>query len=159
QTRQARLMVDDLQYTPSLHHSDLQTPRLRFHLRRRGDADGLPMLLLHGSFASGRWWEPFLSILPTAILAVVPDLRGCGESDKPDSGYDIADQAADVWALVQALQWDEFDLVGHASGGAIAVEYALQHPDTVRTLALVDSAPVEGVFSPLETLRLLEQMR
>ncbi|HXF61242.1 MAG TPA: alpha/beta hydrolase [Caldilineaceae bacterium] len=144
---------------PVLQHSDLQTPRLRFHLRRRGDADGLPMLLLHGSFASGRWWEPFLSILPTAILAVAPDLRGCGASDKPDGGYAIEEQAEDVWALVQALQWDEFDLVGHASGGAIAVEYALRHPTTVRTLALVDSAPVEGVFSPLETLRLLEQMR
>ncbi len=137
----------------------IQTPRLRFHVRTQGEPDGLPMLLLHGSFASSRWWEPFLRILPSAIRAIAPDLRGCGASDKPDQSYDIPEQAADVHGLVEALALEEFDLVGHSSGGAIAVEYALTHPERVRTLILVDTAPVEGVFTPLETYRLLERMR
>ena len=137
----------------------IETPRLRFHVRTQGEPDGLPMLLLHGSFASSRWWQPFLQVLPPAIRAIAPDLRGCGLSDKPEQGYDIPEQAADVHALVEALGLEEFDLVGHSSGGAIAVEYALTHPERLRSLILVDTAPVEGVFTPLETYRLLERMR
>ncbi|RME60997.1 MAG: alpha/beta hydrolase, partial [Caldilineae bacterium] len=139
---------------PTIH-----TPRMTFHYRVHGDADGLPMVLLHGSFASSRWWEPFFHILPDAIYAVAPDLRGCGDSSKTATGYDIPDQAEDLAAFVDALDLDQFDLVGHASGGAIAMEYALQHGHRLHSLILVDTAPAEGVFTPLEGLRLLEQMR
>lgn len=137
----------------------IDTPRMRFHYRTQGDPDGLPMLLLHGSFATGRWWEPFLSILPKEILAVVPDLRGCGESDHTETGYAIDEQAEDVAALVAALGWDNFDLVGHSSSGAVAVEYALTHAHTLHSLILVDSAPVEGVRTPLEAYPVLESLR
>ncbi len=137
----------------------IETPRMTFHCRIHGDEDGLPMLLLHGSFASSRWWEPFLNILPNEILAVVPDLRGCGQSDKSETGYAIEEQAEDVWALVQALEWDEFDLAGHSSGGAIAMEFALQHMERLHSLILVDSAPAEGVFTPVDAYVLLERMK
>ena len=63
----------------------VETERLRFHYRTQGHADGPPMLLLHGSHASSRWWLPFLELLPNDILAIAPDLRGCGQSDKPDA--------------------------------------------------------------------------
>jgi len=137
----------------------LNTPRMTVHYRTHGDADGLPMLLLHGSFASSRWWQPFFEILPHEIYAIAPDLRGCGGSDRSDSGYEIHEQADDVAACVDALGLDDFDLVGHSSGGAIAVEYALNTPNRLRSLILVDSAPIEGVFTPLEGYQLLEQMR
>lgn len=137
----------------------LETPRMRFHIRRHGDPDGLPMLLLHGSFASSRWWLPLFDILPDAICAVAPDLRGCGQSGGGEGGYEIPEQTADVAGLVDALGWEEFDLVGHGSGGAIALEYALDHRAHVRSLILVDSVPVEGAFTPLEGLQLLAQMR
>jgi len=117
------------------------------------------MLLLHGSFASSRWWEPFFAILPDEIYAIAPDLRGCGGSDRSDDGYEIHEQAADVAAFAEALGLDDFDLVGHSSGGAIAVEFALTYPGRARSLILVDSAPIEGVFTPLEGYQLLEQMR
>jgi branched-chain amino acid transport system permease protein len=137
----------------------LTTPRLGHLCRVHGDADGLPMLLVHGNFASSRWWEPFLAILPDALHAVAPDLRGCGGAGKPDSGYTIADLAEDLRAILDVLGWDEFDLVGHGSGGAVSVELALRDPHRVRTLTLVDSAPLEGVYSPVEILRLLDLMR
>lgn len=137
----------------------ISTPRLNFHYRTHGDPDGLPILLLHGSFASSRWWLPFFDILPPEIYAIAPDLRGCGSSAHSDDGYEIAEQAADVAAFVDALGLDDFDLLGHSSGGAIAVEYALNHPGAARSLILVDSAPAEGVFTPLESYQLLEQMR
>lgn len=137
----------------------LTTPRMDFHYRTHGDADGLPMLLLHGSFASSRWWQPFFAILPDEIYAIAPDLRGCGGSSQSEDGYAIHEQAADVAAFVDSLGLDDFDLVGHSSGGAIAIEYALTHPGRARSLILVDSAPIEGVFTPLEGYQLLEQMR
>jgi pimeloyl-ACP methyl ester carboxylesterase len=137
----------------------LQTDRMIFHYRSHGDPDGLPMVLLHGNFASSRWWEPFFAILPDDIYAIAPDLRGCGGSAKSADGYEIHEQAADVAALVDALGLEEFDLVGHSSGGAIAIEYALNHGERLHSLILVDTAPVEGVFTPLEGLRLMEQMR
>lgn len=137
----------------------VETPRLRFHLRAHGQPDGLPMLLVHGSYATSRWWELLMALLPDEIYALAPDLRGCGGSDKPAAGYGIAEQAADLWALVEALGWQHFDLVGHSSGGAIAMELAFNHPGALNSLILVDSAPVEGIFTPLDTLVLLEQMR
>src|SRR5215212_8628539 len=72
------------------------TPRLTFHLRQRGPADGIPMLLIHGSFATSRWWEPLMRVLPDEILAIAPDLRGCGGSDRSAYGYTIAEQAEDI---------------------------------------------------------------
>ncbi|MFN8492927.1 MAG: alpha/beta hydrolase [Caldilineaceae bacterium] len=137
----------------------LATPRLQFHYRTHGQPDGLPLLLLHGSYASSRWWEPLFAVLPDEIYAVAPDLRGCGASDKPATGYTIEEQAADVAAFVETLGWQHFDLAAHAAGGAIGIEFALQHFAQLHSLTLVDSAPVEGVFTPLDTLMLLEQMK
>jgi len=142
----------------------IETQRLRFHYREQGQPDGLPMLLVHGSFGSSRWWEPFLAVLPEEIHAIAVDLRGCGMSEKPAAGYSIEEQADDLWAFVEAIAgtaegWDEFDLVGHASGGAIAVEFTLNHPNIVSTLSLVDPAPIEGVYTPLEAILVLEQLK
>lgn len=137
----------------------IATTRLRFHYREQGQADGLPLLLVHGSFGSSRWWEPFLAILPEEIHAVALDLRGCGQSEKTATGYTIEEQAADLWAFVAALGWTDFDLVAHASGGAIAVEFTLDHAHVVNTLTLVDPAPIEGIFTPLEAILVLEQLK
>ncbi len=137
----------------------VETPRLRFFCRSAGADDGIPLLLLHGSFGSSRWWAPFCAALPAEIYAVAPDLRGCGRSDKPDAGYAIEEQAADVAALLDALGWESCHLMAHSSSGAIAIEFALSQPHRLDTLALVDTVPVEGVFTPLDGYRLLEQMR
>ncbi|HAJ35668.1 MAG TPA: hypothetical protein DCL15_08235 [Chloroflexi bacterium] len=135
------------------------TPRLRFHCRSFGADDGIPLLLLHGSYASSRWWTHFCAALPEEIYAVAPDLRGCGLSDKPDAGYTIAEQADDVAALLDALGWESCHVVAHSSSGAIAIEFALEQPHRLDTLALIDTVPVEGVFTPLDGYLALEQMR
>lgn len=137
----------------------ITTPRLTFHYRIHGQADGLPMLLVHGSFASSRWWEPLMALLPEEIYAVAPDLRGCGASDKPETGYTIEEMAEDLWAFVQGLELRGFDLAAHASGAAVALEFTLNHLDRVNSLTLIDPAPVEGIFTPIETIMVLERMR
>ena len=137
----------------------IRTERLTFGIRTSGSADGVPLLLLHGSHATSRWWEPFFSILPDSIRAIAPDLRGCGQSTQSEGGYGIEEQAEDIAELVQALSLSDFDLVGHGSGGAIAIEYALRHGQQLHSLILVDSVPIEGALTPLQGLQLLSQMR
>ena len=137
----------------------LTTPRMTFFCRTWGESDGIPVMLLHGSYGTSRWWEGFATSLPEEIFSFAPDLRGCGESSKTDSGYSIAEQAEDVASLVRALGWDDFNLVAHSSSGAIAVEYALNNPGKLSTLMLVDTVPVEGVFTPIDGYMVLEQMR
>jgi branched-chain amino acid transport system permease protein len=139
----------------------IDTPRMTFHYRSHGDPEGLPMLLLHGSFASSRWWVPFMDLLPNEILAIAPDLRGCGQSERTgdESAYAITEQAADLHAFVEAMDLRGFDLVAHSSAAAIAVEYTLTHPDGPATLTLVDPVPVEGIFTPVDGVMALEQMK
>lgn len=146
-------------FASNIQHEFAQTERMRFHYRTHGDADGMPMLLVHGSFGSSRWWEPLMAVLPDEIRAIAVDLRGTGQSDKTKSGYTIPEQAADLLAFIQATGLTEIDLVAHSSGGAIAIDLALEHPGLISTLTLVDSVPVEGVFTPVDTLMLLEQMK
>lgn len=143
----------------TLREKTVETARIRLHYREQGQPDGLPLLLVHGSFGSGRWWEPFLAILPEEIHAVALDLRGCGQSEKPGTGYTIEEQAEDLWAFVSAIGFDDFDLVGHASGAAVAIEFTLNHSSAVNTLSLIDPAPIEGVFTPLEAIMVLAQLR
>jgi len=137
----------------------IETARLTMHCRVHGDEEGLPMLLIHGSFGSSRWWEPLFALLPEAVYAVAVDLRGCGQSSKTEQGYTIAEQAADLWALVEDLGWRNFDLVGHASGGAIAMEMALTQPGMLNTLTLIDPVPIEGIFTPLDGILALDEMQ
>lgn len=134
-------------------------PDLTFCCRSWGEADGIPVLLLHGSYGTSRWWERFAAHLPEQIYAVAPDLRGSGGSTKSELGYSIPEQAEDLAALVAALDWDGFHLVAHSSSGAIAVEYALHNSHSLNTLTLVSPAPIEGVFTPLDGYLLLEQMK
>jgi len=137
----------------------LKTDRMVFHYRTHGDPNGVPMVLVHGSYGSSRWWLPFLELLPDDIYAIAIDLRGCGDSTQTESSYTIEEQADDLWSFVQTMGLKNFDLIAHSSGGAIGIEFALNHPDTLATLVLVNSVPVEGVFTPVDGFMLLDQMR
>lgn len=143
----------------NITHHTITTPRLKLHYRQQGPKDGIPMLFLHGSYATSRWWQPLFNELPEQILTVAPDLRGVGDTEHTPHGYTIPEQAEDIAGLIRHLNWLDFDIVAHSSGGAIAMEYILNNPEMVRTLTLVDSVPLEGIFTPVETYVLLDQMR
>lgn len=121
----------------------IKTPEIDIHYESGGDGKEV-VLLLHGNFASWRWWQPILKNMPRGYRAYAPDLRGCGDSDKPEADYAIPCHAADVNRLVSALKIKKFHLVGHSLGGCIALEYALAHPRRIKTLTLVAPAPNEG---------------
>ncbi len=137
----------------------IETKRLAQHYIESGE--GEPILFIHGSFGSARWWEPVMRLLPAGYHAVAPDLRGCGRSQPADGleAYEIPAQVADLWAFVEALALDEFHLVGHAYGAAVALQMAIERPAAIRTLTLLAPPSAQGVETPEEALAYLEQMR
>jgi 3-oxoadipate enol-lactonase len=121
----------------------IQTPNLRIHYRVVGDGD-IPLLLLHGNFGSWRWWQPLLQHLPVNYRAYAPDLRGCGDSERPGYGHNIETLAADAQAFAEALGFIPEHIVGHSLGAAIALQFALEQQGQVRSLTLVAPPPAEG---------------
>ena len=108
--------------------------------------DGGPTaLLLHGWPETNHAWRRVLPTLAASgYVVVAPDLRGCGDSDKPTSGYDAETRMEDVRALVSALGLAEEPIfvVGHGDAGAeTALAFAAAYPSEVAGLALLSAAP------------------
>ncbi|HVT76483.1 MAG TPA: alpha/beta hydrolase [Acidimicrobiales bacterium] len=106
-----------------------------------GNADRL--LLVHG-FGGSK--EDFTHYLPRLGAlgwhAVAPDLRGHGDSSKPDDeeAYSLAQLADDLRALLDALGWDDAVVLGHSMGGMVVQVFSLGHPGRVRSLILMDTS-------------------
>jgi len=122
----------------------VKTPNLNVHYEQAG-AGKDTLLLIHGNFASWRWWKQTIDRLPPNFLAYAPDLRGCGDTDKPSNGYTIEQLSDDLYGFVKALNLPSFHLVGHSLGGAVVLQFALDHLDQIRTLTLVAPAPANGM--------------
>jgi pimeloyl-ACP methyl ester carboxylesterase len=102
-----------------------------------GDPAGLPVVFLHGVTDSWRSFELVLPQLPPAIRAVALTQRGHGDAGRPATGYRPHDFAADVAALLDALEIDSAVIVGHSMGSSIAQRFALDHPHRTAGLVLV----------------------
>jgi pimeloyl-ACP methyl ester carboxylesterase len=101
-----------------------------------------PILFVPGG--SCDWWsfhEQLDHFAPRHHVASL-DLRGHGQSDTPDEGFDIATYTDDVAWFIDRLGMDRPIVVGHSMGGAIALQLAASHPDLTRAVVLVDPAPV-----------------
>jgi haloacetate dehalogenase len=117
---------------------------------RRGGA-GPPLLLLHGYPQTGAMWHRIAGSLARHRTVVVPDLRGYGESDKPPSAPDHAPyskraMARDALALMRALGFERFAVIGHDRGGRVGHRLALDAPDAVERLAVLDIAPTLHMY-------------
>ena len=125
------------------------------HVVREGPRQGPPLLLIHGSGASGAFWGPVVPALAGRHHVIRVDLPGCGQSPPPRS-YDVPDQAGRVAALLDDLHLGPVAVAGHSSGGYIATALAEQRPGLVRALMLISSGPSPGALlrQPL-LLRLL----
>jgi pimeloyl-ACP methyl ester carboxylesterase len=123
----------------------LELRGLRFHYREYApaNAEGPPIVLLHGLASNARWWLLVAPLLAERFRVVALDQRGHGESDKPDDGYDFATIVGDLAAFVDALGFEQPVVVGHSWGGNVALEYGATHPDGVAGLVLVDGGFLE----------------
>jgi pimeloyl-ACP methyl ester carboxylesterase len=105
----------------------------------QGDPSGVPVLLLHGLSDSWRSFQYVLPHLPESIYAVAPSMRGHGDSERPEEGYEYSDFATDAAALMDALQIESAIIVGHSLGSSVAKRFAIDYPDRTRGVVLVAS--------------------
>lgn len=127
---------------------------VRAHVREQGNADGIPIVLIHGSMGSLHMWEGWARELADKARLISVDLPGHGLTGAwPRDEYTIDAYADFVEVLVDALDLDRFVLVGHSMGGAVAWTFAATRPDRVSQLVLVDAAgyPRAAADVPLST--------
>jgi haloacetate dehalogenase len=128
-------MVD----TFALEHIDVGEVTLRV---RHGGA-GTPIVLLHGHPRTHMTWHRVADALAADHTVVCPDLRGYGRSTSPASGdHSKRAMAADVRTLMAKLGHERFAVAGHDRGCYVAMRTALDHPDAVTHLAVLDCIPI-----------------
>lgn len=115
---------------------------------------GPPLLFIHGLGSSSRDWERQIAAFARRHRVIAVDLRGHGQSDKPPGPYSITLFASDITALLIALNATPAHIVGHSLGGMIAFELAVQTPELVQSLVIVNSAPEAPSSTLRERLRL-----
>jgi haloacetate dehalogenase len=122
---------------------------LRMHYLRAGE--GPPLFLLHGWPQTSHCWHKVLGPLAETHTVIAPDLRGYGRTDKPKTGYDKRTMAADVAALAEHLGFAKVAVAGHDRGGRVGHRWALDRPDQVERLAVLDIAPTRAMWQRLDT--------
>ena len=105
----------------------------------QGHGAGPAIVLLPGLTDSWRSYERVLPLLPKSIRVIAVSLRGHGDSDKPESGYQAGDFAADVRALLDTLGIARVVVVGHSSAGLVAQRLAIDDPERIAGLVLESS--------------------
>jgi haloacetate dehalogenase len=108
---------------------------------------GPPLLLLHGYPQTAQMWHRIAPRLMEEYTVVCPDLRGYGDTDKPREGYDKRTMARDMHELMQALGHSSYALVGHDRGARVAHRQALDYPDAVTRLCVLDIVPTHTAFA------------
>ena len=100
---------------------------------------GEPLLLIHGLGSSAADWAFQIPALEPHCRVLAPDLPGCGHSAAPEGAYEISGMAQALWALLEGLGIPAASIVGFSLGGAVALEMALQRPEAVPRLAIINS--------------------
>ena len=118
------------------HHATKFVNGANLHVAMTGD--GPPLLLLHGWPEFWLTWQPVMTRLADKFKLVTPDLRGFGDSDKPEGPFGAQDQARDMLSLLDALGIGRVGLVGHDVGGAIMQAMARMAPERLTGLFFFD---------------------
>jgi pimeloyl-ACP methyl ester carboxylesterase len=98
-----------------------------------------PVVLLHGYTETSHMWLPLMPLLAKNHTVIAPDLRGAGNSERPQGGYDKKTMAKDMRELVHQLGYKQMSLVGHDIGLMVAYAYAAQYPEEVSKVVLMDA--------------------
>ncbi|EGF33693.1 putative hydrolase [Oxalobacteraceae bacterium IMCC9480] len=129
--------------------ADIEVNGVTIHCRHGGN--GPPLLLLHGFPQTHLIWHKIADRLAEHYTLVMPDLRGYGDSSKPPGEADHANyskrvMAQDMVDLMTALGHRKFHLCAHDRGARVAHRLALDHPQAVRKLMLIDIAPTLTMY-------------
>jgi pimeloyl-ACP methyl ester carboxylesterase len=102
-----------------------------------------PFVFVHGWCCDHTFFQPQYDHFKSAHRVVTLDLRGCGKSDRPKDGYEMASLADDVAALCRQLSLPRPVIVGHSLGGMIAIEMAARYPSLAGAVVAVDPGPID----------------
>jgi pimeloyl-ACP methyl ester carboxylesterase len=111
---------------------------------------GPALVLLHGWPQTSLCWRHVIEPLAARHTVLAPDLRGYGLSDKPVDGYDKRSLAADLAGLVAALGFNQASVIGHDRGARVAHRWALDRPDQVDRLVMLDIVPTREIFCRMD---------
>jgi haloacetate dehalogenase len=136
---------------PGFRTVDVDAGGTRIHAAVGPRVEGPALLLLHGYPQTHAIWHKVAARLARRFNVVAADLRGYGDSAKPATTPDHAPyakraMAADQVALMRSLGHEAFFLAGHDRGGRVAHRLAIDHPDVVRRIAVLDIAPTLAMY-------------
>jgi 3-oxoadipate enol-lactonase len=118
---------------------------------------GQPVLLIHGLGSSTRDWEYQTTAFSALYRVAALDVRGHGQSDKPPGPYSIPLFTSDTAELIRSLDLGSAHIVGISMGGMIAFQLAIDTPDLVQSLVIVNSGPELIVRSLRDRLNVLQR--
>ncbi|MCH2047532.1 MAG: alpha/beta hydrolase [Trichodesmium sp. St16_bin4-tuft] len=120
-----------------LNLSEIQLSYLEWQSKENQDKKQ-PLLLLHGLADSALVWLNLGEYLADKYHIVAPDMRGHGESGKPESGYSFEKTITDLEALMENLNWSSANILGHSWTGKLACIWAKKNPEIFKSMILVD---------------------
>lgn len=117
----------------------IQINNVELHYEKYG-MNGIPIVFVHGFLASSTMWHDyFIPHLPKKYRAFTIDMRGHGQSHRVKHGCNVKQLSDDVCKFVQQLQLEKILYVGMSMGGAVGIQLALDHPDILRALILMNT--------------------
>jgi haloacetate dehalogenase len=136
-------------FFPGFSSEMVETTGTRIHVLRKGS--GRPLLLLHGYPETHLTWHKVAPKLAEQFSVIVPDLRGYGNSGKPQDGerhenYSFRAMAQDQIDVMQHYGHDRFLVAGHDRGARVAHRLCLDHPESVVKVCLMDIAPTLTMY-------------
>ena len=109
---------------------------------------GEPLLLLHGGLGQIEMFGPNLAKLAQGRQVIGVDLQGHGRTPLGDREFSLVDMGDDMASLLKKLGYGKVDVLGYSMGGGVAFQFAAQHPEMVRRLALVSTPYSQDGFYP-----------
>ncbi len=137
------------QNVPAFETTVVATPETTIYVKHGGS--GPAVLLLHGFPQTSAMWREIAPVLARRFSVVCADLRGYGASGCPRSADDHGPyakraMARDMIAVMAELGFERFSIAGHDRGGRVAYRAALDHPDRVERLAVLDIVPIDAAW-------------
>ena len=134
---------------------DEQNAKMAYMDVKPDSANGQSVILLHGKNFTGFYWKEVIpSLIKAGFRVIVPDQIGWGMSTKPNTKYTFELLAQNNKQLLDSLQIDKVNLVGHSMGGMLATRFALMYPERTAKLILEDPLGLEDYkkFIPYKTM-------
>ena len=131
------MIMTDSNGTPVRHRTEVING-IRQHFVTAGS--GEPLLLVHGFPQTHYAWRKIIAALSERYFVIAPDLRGCGDSERPETMFDKQEVAADLHALLERLGAGSVNLVSHDVGMMVGYAYAATYRDQVRRAVLMEAA-------------------